>query len=223
MSGPSIQGVLKEVHTLTGFLVDKGFVDDQNFPVQRHLSASHCEIQFGNALPMSTMLKGMRYAELYAEQRAARSYNFRMLDGALIQMTYEFDRGQLVRSRLAFLPSPDLTEFQNDPESYIEDALFVEVVDRRVVAVPLRFDFDDRQGVASSVAHPRSHLTLGQYKNCRIATTAPLTPGVFVGFVLKSFYNTAINEIADAAPCSRHRFKGTITAEEARLPHVAVP
>lgn len=223
MSTPSIQSVVDEIVELTGFLVVKGFVDDQNYPVRRTLSATVTQVQFDRALPMSAMLKEKRYEELYAEQRVARSYNFRMLDGALAQMTYEFDSDRLVRSRLAFLPSPDLTEFQNDPELYLEDALFAEVVDRRVVTVPIRFDFDDRPGAASNMNHPRAHVTLGQYKNCRIATTAPLTPGIFVGFILRSFYNTAINQISGTAPCVAHRFEATITSDEAKLPHVAVP
>jgi hypothetical protein len=223
MSAPSIQGVVDEIVELTSFLVVKGFVDDQNYPVRRGLSTTVTQIQFSSALPMSAMLKEKRYEELYVEQRMTRSYNFRMLDGALVQMTYEFDSDRLLRSRLAFLPSPDLTEFQNDPELYMDDPLFAEVVDRRVVTVPIRFDFDDRPGTASDVIHPCAHVTLGQYKNCRIATTAPLTPGVFVGFILRSFYNTAINQISGTAPCVAHRFEATITSNEAKLPHFAVP
>ncbi|WP_256385409.1 DUF2290 domain-containing protein [Parafrankia colletiae] len=149
--------------------------------------------------------------------------NVRMLDGALLQMTYEFTGLALTRSRLAFLPSPDLSEFQNNPDVYMEDVLFAEVVNRQVVAVPVRFDFDSRDGVASDILHPCSHVTLGQYKNCRIAATSPLTPGVFVEFILRSFYNTATNELSKRLPGLRHRFDRTITDQEVTLVHFAVP
>jgi hypothetical protein len=223
MSVPTVQSVSREITELTNFLVTRGFVDDQNYPLQRQLSADVTEVQFANASLTSSILRNRPYVELYDEQRAARSYNLRMLDGALVQMTYKFHSRALRRSRLAFLPSPDLSEFQNEPEFYLEDVLFAEVVDRRVVTVPIRFDFDDREAVAIDVEHPRAHLTLGQYKNCRVATTAPLTPGIFMGFILRSFYNTALNEIASGAPAAGHRFDATITKSESALLHVAVP
>src|SRR3954453_22662167 len=101
--------------------------------------------------------------------------------------------------------------------------MYAEVVDQRIVSVPIRFDFDDRPGTAADVAHPRAHLTLGQYKNCRIATTAPLTPGAFVSFLLSSFYNTAMTAIAEGSPVAEHRFATTITDRERTLLHITAP
>jgi len=192
--------------------------------VRRELRDGRLEVQYHSAgLARSSVLRGKPYQDLYAEQLAARAYNIKMLDGALIQMSYEFAGALPVRSRLAFLPSPDLTEFQAAPELYLEDLMYTEVVDPRAVTVPIRFDFDDRPGVATELAHPRAHLTLGQYKNCRIATTAPLTPGAFVGFLLRSFYNTAMTAITGGSPVAEHRFAATISGGEQASIHIAVP
>lgn len=174
-------------------------------------------------LARSSLLREKPYREIYAEQGAARAFHVKMLDGALVQMSYEFSGPQPLRSRLAFLPSPDLTEFQTAPDLYLEDLMYAEVVDLRAVTVPLRYDFDDRSDIAADVAHPRAHLTLGQYKNCRIATTAPLTPGAFVSFLLRSFYNTAMTAIAEGPPVAEHRFATTITDRERALLHIAAP
>src|SRR5260370_37605465 len=145
MSRPSMGGVVNEITRLTRFLVEEGFADDQNYPIRRgnHESAT---ISFPNA-QLSLMLRNVPYDDIYESQRGARSYNILMLDGALIQINYEFKESSLIRCRLAFLPSPNLTAFQNDPELYEGDLMYAEVVSRQVVTVPIRFDFDDRAGV----------------------------------------------------------------------------
>jgi hypothetical protein len=217
--------VYDEIVSITNFLVETSLVDRQNYPRKKQVSDGGVVIDFPSALPTSSMIKDQNYSEMYLQQVKASSFNFYMLDGALIQMQYEFwgKRKGLHKARLAFLPSPDLSEFQNNPEIYIEDVVFAEVVDKRVVAVPVRFDFDNTDGVARSVVHPRSHLTLGQYKNCRIAASRPLSPGVFVDFILRSFYNTAAMELSKGVPRENHRFLETVTPEEVNLVHVAIP
>jgi hypothetical protein len=218
---PSARRLHKEIVDITSFLVQKGFADDQNFPTLsiRGRSAS---ISFPNA-ENAAMLKNVSYRDLYREQLHTKSYNLLMLDGAIIQIAYDIANSVIARCRLAFLPSPDLESFQNDPELYEDDVMYVEVISRQVVAVPIRFEFDDRAGVAENINHPKSHVTLGQYKNCRIAASAPLTPGIFVEFVLRSFYNTAFRAISGDSPCYPHRWARTITKAEAALMHIAVP
>ena len=88
-----------------------------------------------------------------------------MIDGALLQLMYRFQKTELESHRLAFFPSPYLEEFQNNPDVYKDDAMFTEVVFRNIVPFPLRFDYDSRNEVFIEVHHPKSHLSLGQYKN----------------------------------------------------------
>lgn len=223
MGVPTVQSVISEIRSITDFLVSKGIVDDQNYPYRREASGSQVFIEYTNIMIGSSMLREKPYAETYYEQLHARSFNFRMLDGALVQMTYTFKSKALTGGRLAFLPSPDLSEYQNDPELYMEDVIFSEVVDRRVVTVPLRFDFDTRDGVVQEINHPKSHLTLGQYENCRIAATAAITPGSFMEFILRSFYNTASRKYSELLPYSEHRFDRTITHGESQLLHISIP
>jgi len=97
------------------------------------------------------------------------------------------------------------------------------VISKRIFPAPIRFDFDMRPGIAIDIDHPRSHLTIGQYKNCRIAVSAPVTPGVFVGFILRSFYNPALKDRGGVAPCFNHRFENTISVAESAIVHLAIP
>lgn len=217
---PPAQAVVKQIHSLTAFLVEAGLADDQNLPVlnqKGHVATIACP----NA-NYAALLKDRPYAESYLEQATARSYNLKMLDGALVQMSYEFNKKSLTRARLAFLPSPTLLEFQNNPEIYLEELLYADVVEKKAVTVPLRFDFDARAGVAKPLDHPISHLTLGQYSACRIAARGALTPAIFMSFLIRSFYGLARAEIGEL-PSFSFRFSETIFAEELELVHIGVP
>ncbi len=144
-----------------------------------------------------------------------------LLDGALIRIQYEFRRATLLRHSLTFLPSPRLEEFQNNPDIYVEDRVFAEVVQRDIVPVSIRFDYD--VAAASDLVHPSCHLTLGQYKNCCIPATAPLTPFRLLDFVLRNFYHTVYQEFASHIPRYSHRFPGSITDREAAVVHIRAP
>lgn len=214
--------VMREIEALTGHLVSKGLADDQNFPTSTVPAKGVVQVNYPcTALSRSAALADRHYAETYLEQLEARAFNLKMLDGALIQMSYTFAASGLTDARLAFLPSPDLAEYQNNPDLYDIDTLFADVTDRRIVTVPLRFDFDLDHHVDPH--HPRSHLTLGMYKNCRVPATAALTPGQFIDFILRSFYNTALRRHSGDLPRRRHHFDLSITAAERRLTHVGIP
>lgn len=215
--------VHKEISDLTTRLVELSLSNDQNFPYIQSGSGQQQSVLHPGDLPPSAALKDRPYEELYTELRAARAYNVLMLDGAMLQLTYSFDGSTLITSRLAFLPSPNLLQFQNSPDEYLEDELYADIVDRRIVTVPLRFDYDDRPGVHEPVHHPRAHLTLGQYAGCRIATTSPITPFFFVEFVLRSFYNTATRDVAASLPKHVVPWSPSITSEELRSVHIGIP
>jgi hypothetical protein len=214
--------VLKDVQRITLVLVEQGFVDDQNMPALQKFANRRVVITYGGA-SLADLLDDKRYEDMYLECLVDRNYNLRLLDGALVQMHYEFVRGAIRRHRLAFLPSPDLEMYQNNPDVYFEEILFAEAVERQVVTVPLRFDFDARSTVAKELIHPKSHLTLGQYSRCRIPASAPITPLHFMDFILRSFYNTAFNAISEALPKQSKKFRDCTCDVERSVVHVSIP
>jgi hypothetical protein len=220
---PKPEQVRQQMQKLTAELVGASLCDRQNFPSMRDLGKGICEVGIGARSNLSYALKNVPYCDVYTEMERTETYNLRMLDGALIHMMYRFCDNQLEAHRLAFFPSPFLEEFQNNPEIYLEDEVYAEVIMKNVVPFPLRFDFDCREEVVVDMEHPKSHLTLGQYQNCRIPVSSPLTPSHFVGFILRNFYNTAYKKYSTQLSTYSHCFESSLTDREMELLHVQVP
>jgi len=222
MTAPKVAIDTKEdLDALLSHLIERGIVDDQNFSIVRDLPNQRWEVSFENAEHVSIAMGETDYTAIHRELTEKRSYNAKLIDGGLLQLQYLFGGDRLVKHRLAFLPSPSLRPFQDDPEGYLRDELYLEIVSRRIVPFPLRFDFD--VSAAQDVAHPACHLTLGDVKGCRIPVSAPLTPRWFVDFILRNFYRTDSHDLTSNLPPHRYDLYPTITAAEKALIHVAVP
>jgi len=208
------------IEKITAEMVGASLCNRQNFPSMTDLGGGITEIGITQSGAIGVALKNESYPVIYRALDEAQAYNFQMLDGGLVQMMYRFEKKEIVAHRLAFFPSPFLEEFQNNPDIYIEDEVYAEVVMKNIVPFPVRFDFDTRAYVVVEIDHPQSHLTLGQYKNCRIPVCSPLMPHHFVGFVLRNFYNTAFNKYSDCVPGCSWSFGRTITRNEEKIPHL---
>ena len=220
---PTPTQIRDQINKIIGFLVEVGLAEDQHFAFQRSHSGSLVEITFRGANQVSIALKDRTYDEIYQHLVQARAYNAKLPDGAMIQMMYEFSDNTLHRHRLAFFPSPRLEEFQNNPNIYLDDEIYADVVARNIVSFPIRFDYDVRSCVHVELVHPKSHLTLGQYENCRIPVTAPLTPVRFVDFILRNFYHTAFTQYANDLPAFRESFAESISPAERNVIHLVLP
>ncbi|MBM9518767.1 DUF2290 domain-containing protein [Desulforhopalus vacuolatus] len=194
---------------------------DQTFPSKR-IEGSETRIDFGKA-DISVALRNKPYKEIYNELSNAKSYNFKLIDGAIVQLMYRFEENELKNHRLAFFPSPYLEEYQNNPELYENDEIYADVIRKDIVPFPIRFDFDSRAEVVVDVEHPQSHLTLGQYLNCRIPVSAPLTPSLFILFILRNFYNMAFVKFSKQITLFNDSFDQTITGNERDLIHIQIP
>ncbi len=219
---PSPSQTERQINELIGHLVEIGLADNQRFAFQKTVDGNLHQVTFEGSEHVQFALRNRSYDEIYQHLVEERAYNVKMLDGALIQMMYIFADGTLQRHRLAFFSAPHLENFQNDPAIYLEDELYADVVARNIVPFPLRFDYgaldDDRE-----LVHPQSHLTLGQYENCRIPVTAPMTPFWFIDFILRNFYHTAFEKYAERLPRPSNNFDQSILPEEQAIVHVAIP
>lgn len=182
--------VLKQIRNITLKLTSCSLSDAFNFPCEKN-----GDISISGKPDLSISLRNISYIDTYNSLNSSKSYNIKMIDGALIQMAYSFERDNLIKHRLAFFPSPELSEFQNNYEVYETDEIYADIIDKNIVTVPIRFDYDPTNFAVKE--HPRSHLTIGQYKNCRIPVNAPLSPNMFIDFILRNFYNTAHKKFAD--------------------------
>jgi hypothetical protein len=211
------EAVRAEIERITASFIENSLCNRQNFPAVTN-AGGLVDVGFSGGGSLSIALKDVPYSEVYDAYDREGSYNFKMLDGALIQLLYRFRGDQLESHRLAFFPSPYLDQFQNEPEIYEADDVFAEVVSRAIVAFPVRFDFSSDDALFVDVHHP----TLGQYRNCRIPVSSPLAPFDFVDFILRAFYNTAHRVHSARLPPPCGRFEQCISIAESDLVHLLV-
>ena len=183
--------ILNQINFVTSSLIAVNLSEEQNFPAEKNGS-----IYISGHHDMSISLRNISYSDIYDILREGGNYNIKLVDGALIQMLYTFDfKEKLKKYRLAFFPSPNLEEFQNNSEIYKMDEIYADVIHKNIISTPLRFDYDP--GNHKVIHHPCSHLTIGQYENCRIPLYKPITPFIFMDFILRNFYNTARNKYSE--------------------------
>ena len=220
---PAPNDIKEQINRLIGCLIEIGLSNQENFAFLRSRTGGYVEITFRGAEQVGVALRDWAYDDVHRRLFEAGAYNVRMLDGALIQMMYEFSSGFLNRHRLAFFPAPQLEEFQNNPEIYLDDEVYADLIAKRIVPFPVRFDYDARAVRNRNLDHPKSHLTLGQYQNCRIPVTAPMAPFWFMDFILRNFYHTAFGRYADSLPVEDCWFPESIRPAERSVVHVVIP
>lgn len=210
-----------QIGEILAHLAKIGLSDDQQMPIWRRRGLT--EITFENARLVSRSMKSFSYAEVYEEFVRNRVFSAKLLDGALLQMAYLFDGRNLAKHRLAFLGSPHLARFEEDPGRYVDDERYAHILSRNVDPVSIRFDYDGSDGRHEEVMHPKSHMTIGGYEHCRVPVSSPLTPFRFVEFVLRSFYGGTTDDLASGLRSSSGRFPTSISAKERAVLHVVVP
>lgn len=121
----------KQLNSLTKELIQTGLCDDQNFPRIVHIGKNIKKVCIGD-LGTNIFLKNISYRDIYHEMLYKRAFNFKMIDGALILLEYSFKDDEIIHHRLSFFPSPDLLEYQLNEELYLEDEIYLDILDKQV-------------------------------------------------------------------------------------------
>lgn len=218
----SFNQTLISIQNIVSELIRISLCDSQNFPTTTDDGKHRC-ISFAGENYASIALSSLNYLEIYKELNEKRAFTVKLLDGALLQLQYEFDRSKdvVTAHRLAFFPKIDTVPYVFSPDDYSEtDLLFKEIFEGVVILSPIRFDFK-RNEIAEN--HPHSHLTLGQIKDCRIPVSSPISPGEFIEFIISSYYprtKEMINSKIFENSLSREDF---LTSDHKKLFHVMSP
>jgi hypothetical protein len=220
MPGP--RSILSQINRVITYLVETGLASDQNAAIERRSSGHEVRVYYPNADVLPAMAGQSDYAALYQLVTSERAFHVQLIDGAVVQLDYSFVRDDLRYHRLTWFPAPHLEDFLTNPEIYIADELYADIVARSIVAFPVRFDFDKRHLEIERDDHPSSHLTLGQYDGCRIPVSRPVTPCWFMDFILRNFYLPSITD-APAPPASDDTFDECLSTMHSGSVHVAVP
>ena len=193
------------------------------YPVRFGPSDQEGGLTFPGAQQITIALRNVPYREIYEHLESHEAFNIQMPDGALIQLMYEFSANDLRRHRLAYFPDPNPGERGSGSDDY--EAFDPRMFERlgNIVPFPIRFDFDAALDVHANVAHPKSHMTLGQFERSRIPVSSPLTPSWFIDFILRNFYDSDTECFSDKLPTFRETFEECITNEEQQAIHVRIP
>jgi len=216
----TINDTYQEIASITQKIIASGLSIQEKWPTR-----NGSKISWSDQTDLSIALKNVSYPDKYQEFETARNYNFKMLDGALIQFMYEFNSTgkNLLSHRLAFFPSPSLDRYDDKPEahenSYFGESEFHDMIEKNIVAFPVRFDYNVSDKIFKEIDHPYSHATFGEYEFCRVPVNAPLTPSVFINFILRNFYNYAYRVKGVVFEISERKFKHSITEKEKKILH----
>lgn len=209
----------EDVLALIGLLVESGLADRQRYPHVAEETRHSGRLGFDRDL--HAVFVERPYAELYDALVGDELFHVMFPDGGLLQFGMTMNYGRLTKQRLAFYPNPWLKRFDDMALEYLRDEVWGHVVSEYQTPVACRFDFDESDSVFRVMDHPRAHLTLGQYPNCRIPLLRPISPSQFVDFVCRNFYSRAFRSLK-----GRHRsglaFAECIHPDERNMVHLVV-
>lgn len=215
--------IVRQARDLTTELIATNLSVAQNFPALTRLPGGIEEVAFSADSPSELILKGVPYPAIYEELDRKKLYNFKLIDGALVQLLYRFKQRKLIAHRVGFFPAPHFSAYDDDPELYEEDDLYADIIEEGLVRFPVRFDYNADDGVHKEITHPKAHLTLGQYPNCRIPVSSPVSPRLFISFVLRNFYFSAWEKVGAHIDLKCDGLPESITVKERKTTYLAIP
>lgn len=212
------QGVRQQLNEVYSRLIFTNLSIKQFYPKEQNLAGGGISI---GSLPLGSIsLRDISYEVIYKELESNDGYHIKLPDGGLLIFQYTFDsEGTLAKHRLCYFPSFVLPTIEEAPHLYENDELYGDVILNKLVRFPIRFDYDPRAHI--EVEHPKSHLTLGQFENCRIPVDGAVSPNAFVMFLLRNFYSRSYRKNKNQLDKKPHHIPAmqTITHAERRISH----
>lgn len=216
----TIAEVYTDISKITQKVIENGLSVHEKWP---HRQGT--KVVWRGQQDVSIALKNIPYVDKYKTLSDDGNYNFKMIDGGLLQFMYEFDKtGRNLQShRLCFFPSPFVGRYDDDPMQYEDffsvNSEFYDMIEKNTVTFPVRFDYNVSPSLFKAIEHPFSHVSFGEFEFCRIPVSCPITPTIFFNFILRNFYNYIIRTYGDIVPVSEDRFNPCIDTGEKSILH----
>lgn len=212
------QDVRQQLRDIFSRLISTNLSVKQFYPKEHNLLGGGVSI---GSLPLGSItLRDVSYEEIYAEIETNDGYHIKFPDGGLLIFQYTFGGGGVLeKHRLSYFPSSALPTVDEAPHLYENDELYGDIIQKKLIRFPIRFDYDPANH--KDVDHPASHLTLGQYENCRIPVDGAVSPNAFVMFLLRSFYSRSYRKNKNQLDKKPYHIPtmSTITNAERRISH----
>jgi len=214
--------LIKQINKIVIELIRISLANDTN-SVKFNSNTNEISWASEGNIDISFVLKNEKYEDIYKESLNRKAYNICLIDGSLIQMMYRLDnrKKNIIAHRLAYLPNPNIELFSNndnfDAEYYDTLDIYSEFIDKSSYPIPIRFDFDIKEELYIECNHTYSHLTLGNYKDCRIPINSPVSPYKFLDFILKNFYNKKYINFHEKCTL---KFENLLSEKEKKVVHM---
>lgn len=176
-----------EINKISETLISARMAIDYNFSL---LDSKQSTIAVKTKKKLFEIVTINNIIDRYKNFISNKFYNCLLFDGSLLQFYYRYSNGKIINHRLCYIPCPiniyscELEEFSIIGIIEKVQKIPQELSNRSKEHTILRFDYDIEN---QSVIHPASHLTFLS-SNCRIPVCSPLSPLMFIQFILNNFY-----------------------------------
>ncbi|WP_251135123.1 DUF2290 domain-containing protein [Exiguobacterium sp. s127] len=207
-----------EIDDIITTLITHELCINQNFTSLKPIGSNNI-VSWGQINDLSIVMKNVEYEEIYESLDREANYNFKLIDGSLVQMMYKFNnREELISHRLGYFPSINLYSYEDNPEIYDVHDLYADILKKNTLPTIFRFDYDEDPELYVELDHAKCHATFGQFENCRIPVSGPISPKKFVDFIFRYFYHKAMKHYNLNFKCENQLLE-TITDDERNLIH----
>lgn len=145
-------------------------------------------VTWSNQTELSQLTTLNNTIDEYINTLNERWFSAVLFDGAILQLSYTFERNNLKQHRLSFFPCPIIFTAEEIQGLTLQELIEVldgsEFRERVRVEGPVRFDYDQE---AAGSSHPAAHLTVSRASS-RVPVAYPMSVGHFVRFVFSHFY-----------------------------------
>jgi hypothetical protein len=151
--------------------------------------------------------------EEYLMFLSGRHFNFMLIDGSLIQLSYDvFRSNQVVGARAVWFPCPVTFTAEDLEMASIEELVLTTPQIYLSCRAPLRIDFSPRQ---VGPDHPSTHLHSGAEK-FRLPIQRAIEPSRFIRLILRTAYPELWRGKAEAMVCEDWGAHDSLTDEDRR-------
>lgn len=218
-----LSSIEKSTLSIIKALIERGLADHFTMPSVVSNNKYTGDIGFASGVDIAWAMKDQPYADLYAELIRRQQFHVMLPDGGTLQFLYKVRLDKITKHRLAFYPNPSLKPFDTDSMRYLQDSVWGHVVSEFQMPVVVRLDYESTPESYKAIQHSSSHMTLGQYPNCRIPVSSPFTPWAFTDLILRNFYSKAFEPLSRANIHKCLPFEDCLKPDEMNHMHLRLP
>jgi len=201
------QKVQGDINLITGWLIKNNLTIEENFQYKdigtKRIIAPKLT---SNQNYFNVSKKTPKYVSEFCKIIENSNFSFKLFDHSIIQCLYTFDGPDLIKQKFCYFEFPTGFDdiFSNDAPNTNSS---LSEINQNHWGIPthLRIDFDPER--YDSVLHPKTHLSLGGNRDCRIPTSSPIKLIDFIEFVVKNFYHQHWNSLCEFLTINRSNFK----------------